>query len=51
MRKKDMPERGRPKFHRRLGGDDREPPLRVNFFMNKCRKLGFIDYNGKIIKS
>jgi CRP-like cAMP-binding protein len=21
---------------------------RVNFFMNKFRKLGFIDYNGKI---
>jgi CRP/FNR family transcriptional regulator, cyclic AMP receptor protein len=21
---------------------------RVNFFMNKCRRLGFIDYNGGV---
>ena len=23
-------------------------PSRVNFFMNKFRKLGFIDYNGDL---
>ena len=23
-------------------------PMRVNFFMNKFRKLGFIDYNGAL---
>jgi hypothetical protein len=37
--------------HRCLGAGPRkssEPRSRVSFFMNKFRKLGSIDYNGKL---
>jgi len=47
--KQDMPERVLPKISQEtlaeMIGTTRS---RVNFFMNKFRKLGFIEYNGKI---
>src|SRR5882757_8465923 len=47
--KQDMPERTLPKVSQEtlaeMIGTTRS---RVNFFMNKFRRLGFIDYNGKI---
>ena len=47
--KQDMPERTLPKVSQEtlaeMIGTTRS---RVNFFMNKFRKLGFIEYNGKI---
>jgi CRP/FNR family transcriptional regulator, cyclic AMP receptor protein len=47
--KQDMPERILPKVSQEtlaeMIGTTRS---RVNFFMNKFRKLGFIEYNGKI---
>jgi CRP-like cAMP-binding protein len=47
--KQDQPERDLPKVSQEtlaeMIGTTRS---RVNFFMNKFRKLGFIEYNGKI---
>jgi CRP/FNR family cyclic AMP-dependent transcriptional regulator len=47
--KQDLPERDLPKVSQEtlaeMIGTTRS---RVNFFMNKFRKLGFIEYNGKI---
>jgi CRP-like cAMP-binding protein len=41
------PHRVLPKISQETpGGDDCSTRRRVNFFMNKFRKLGFIEYNG-----
>jgi cAMP-binding proteins - catabolite gene activator and regulatory subunit of cAMP-dependent protein kinases len=45
--KEDQPQGRTPQsIARNAGGDDRHDALRINFFMNKFRKLGFIKYNG-----
>jgi len=47
--KQDMPERILPKVSQEtLASMIGTTRSRVNFFMNKFRKLGFIEYNGKI---
>src|SRR5947208_4112156 len=47
--KEDMPERILPKVSQEtLASMIGTTRSRVNFFMNKFRKLGFIEYNGKI---
>jgi CRP-like cAMP-binding protein len=47
--KQDQPDRILPKVSQEtLAGMTGTTRSRVNFFMNKFRKLGFIEYNGKI---
>jgi CRP-like cAMP-binding protein len=47
--KQDQPDRILPKVSQEtLAGMVGTTRSRVNFFMNKFRKLGFIEYNGKI---
>ena len=37
-----------PHYAGNTGRYDRYDPVRVSFFMNRFRKLGFINYNGRI---